>query len=221
MGRIRVVLAEDNLLAREGVTRLLEASEQVELVGVAADVDMLRDAVARLRPDVVVTDIRMPPDHTDEGIHIAAELRSSRPEIGVVVLSAHAEPLYALALFEDGSERRAYLLKDRLRDGGELERAIIEVASGRALVDPAIVGRLLDGDRRSNLDGLTARERQVLALIAEGRSNAAIAEELAITKRAVERHVNSIFARLELREDRDVHRRVRATLMYLSGTGRT
>jgi DNA-binding NarL/FixJ family response regulator len=217
MAPIRVVLGEDNLLARAGIAHLLESSDEVELIGVYEDLDHLRAAVDRLHPEVVLTDIRMPPDHADEGIQLAAELRSSHPEIGVVVLSVHAEPLHALALFEEGSDRRAYLLKDRLRGGNDLERAIIEVARGRALVDPRVVDKLLESPPRTKLDRLTERQREVLALVAQGMSNAAIADALMISKRAVENHVNSIFAKLELHEDRDVHRRVRAALMYLGG----
>jgi DNA-binding NarL/FixJ family response regulator len=219
MATIRVVLGEDNLLAREGIVRLLERSDDIELVEAYGDLQSVRAAVHTLRPDVVVTDIRMPPDYSDEGIRLASELRSSHPEIGVVVLSMHAEATHAMMLFEEGSNGRAYLLKDRLREGDELARAITEVARGGALVDPQVVDELLDMRPPTKLGVLTDREREVLALIAQGLSNTAIAEELTITKRAVEHHVNSIFAKLELRGDAHVDRRVRAALMYLAEDG--
>ncbi|HEY7206715.1 MAG TPA: response regulator transcription factor [Gaiellaceae bacterium] len=217
---IRVVLGEDSLLAREGIMRVLERDEEIALVEAAGDLDALRAAIDRERPDVLLTDIRMPPGHTDEGIRLAVELRSTHPEIGVVVLSQHGEPLYAIALFRDGSEGRAYLLKDRLRDEGELARAVREVAGGGSLVDSRVVADLVAMRTRSEdskLARLTDREREILALIAEGKSNGAIADELRITKRGVERHVNSIFGKLDLVESPDVSRRVLATLVYLSG----
>jgi len=169
----------------------------------------------------VLTDIRMPPSYTDEGIRLAAELRSSHPSMGVVVLSQHAQPLYAVSLFETGSERRAYLLKERLRNHSELGRALREVHQGGSVVDPQIVEELVAGHARhegSKLVRLTPRELETLGLVAEGRSNAAIAGSLVITKRAVERHINTIFGKLELRESDDVNRRVTAALMYLAGT---
>ena len=166
----------------------------------------------------MLTDIRMPPTNTDEGIRLAAELRSTHPEIGVVVLSQHAEPLYATALFEHGSDRRAYLLKERLRDGRELRRALHEVAGGGSVVDARSSRSSSAAQRRrenSRLDQLTPRELEILAMIAEGWSNSAIAETLSITKRAVERHINSIFSKLDLGESKDVSRRVKAVLDYL------
>jgi DNA-binding NarL/FixJ family response regulator len=220
MTPLRVVLGEDSYLAREGIIRVLEEIEGVELVAVCGTLPELRDAVDRLRPDVVLTDIRMPPTTTDEGIRLAGELRSTHPEIGVVVLSQHSEPLYAVALFEEGSDGRAYLLKERLRDPAELGRALHDVAAGGSLVDPRVVDRLLGqwGERGSSpLDRLSPREREVLALVAEGRSNSAIADALVITKHAVERHINSIFGKLELSESQDVSRRVKAALLYLAG----
>jgi DNA-binding NarL/FixJ family response regulator len=213
---IRVVLGESNLLAREGISRLLESSADIELVGVFDDVRGLREAVDRLQPDVVLTDIRMRPDQTDEGIRLASELRTSHPEIGIVVLSEHAEPVHAMKLFEDGSNGRAYLLKQRLRVGDDLTRAVMEVARGGALVDPRVVDELLEMRPRTKVSELTDREQGVLGLIAQGLSNAAIAEKLTITKRAVERNVNSIFAKLELRDDAQVDRRVTAALIYLA-----
>ena len=216
---IRLVLGEDSYLAREGITRVLEALDGVVLLESCGDLDALLDAVERQRPDVVLTDIRMPPTLTDEGIRIARELRSTHPEIGVVVLSQHVEPLYALALFEHGSDRRAYLLKERLRDPAELGRAVSEVAAGGSLVDPRVVDALLTrwGARAgSPIERLSPREREILALVAEGRSNSGIADGLVITRRAVERHINAIFAKLELNESVDVSRRVKAALLYLS-----
>ncbi len=216
---IRVVLGDDSFLAREGVARVLHSVEDVELVAVAEDLDELRAAVEREKPDAVLTDIRMPPTNTDEGIRLARELRSSHPEVGVVVLSQHADPSYAMALFADGSERRGYLLKERVKDEDELARALREVVAGGSLVDPRIVDRLVSARLDPGLDKLTPRERQILAMIAEGRSNNAIADTLMVTKRAVERHINGIFLKLDLGEASDVNRRVKAALLYLTGEG--
>jgi DNA-binding NarL/FixJ family response regulator len=213
---IRVLLGENNLLAREGISRLLENADEFELVGVFDRVQGLRAAVDRLQPDALVIDARMHPDQDDEGIRLTVELRTSHPEVGVVVLTEHAEPLHAMTLFEDGSNGRAYLLKDRLREVGDLSRAIAEVARGGALVDPRVVDGLLEMRPRTKVGELTDREQEVLALIAQGCSNAAIADELTITKRAVEHHVNAIFVKLELGEDPQVNRRVRAALIYLA-----
>jgi DNA-binding NarL/FixJ family response regulator len=221
--RIRVVLGEDSFVVREGIAAVLGRLAGIELVAACDDLDSLRETVDRTAPDVVLTDIRMPPTQTDEGIRLAAELRETHPRIGVVVLSQHAEPLYATALFANGSYRRAYLLKERLRDAAELERAIHEVAEGGALVDPRVVDRLLAARHRrehSPLRSLTPRELEILALIAEGRTNHAIGERLGITRRGVERHINGIFAKLELGDSDDVSRRVMAALVYLSGEGR-
>lgn len=216
---IRVVLGDDSFLAREGVARVLEGIDDVDLVGSCEDLDALRETVECLEPDAVVTDIRMPPTNTDEGIRFAGELRSSHPEVGVVVLSQHAEPAYAMSLFEDGSQQRAYLLKERVRDEDELARALREVVAGRSLVDPRIVDKLVSArlNHDPGLGKLTSREREILAMIAEGRSNTAIATELGIAKRAVERHINGIFLKLDLGESLDVNRRVKATLLYLTG----
>jgi DNA-binding NarL/FixJ family response regulator len=216
---ISVVLGDDSFLAREGIARVLESIEDVELVATCVDLDELRAAVERDTPDVVLTDIRMPPTNTDEGIRLARELRSTHPEVGVVVLSQHAEPSYAMALFADGSEQRGYLLKERVKDEEELARALREVVAGGSLVDPRIVDRLVSArlDQDSGLDRLTPRERQILAMIAEGRSNNAIADTLMVTKRAVERHINGIFVKLDLGEASDVNRRVKAALLYLTG----
>jgi DNA-binding NarL/FixJ family response regulator len=223
MSRIRVVLGEDSYLAREGITRVLAGAEDIELVAACGDLDELRAAVESYRPDVVLTDIRMPPSNSDEGIRLAAELRFSHPEIGVVLLSQHAEPMYAMVLFEEGSDGRAYLLKERLKDRGELTRALQEVAEGGSLVDARVVDKLLASRAQrkdSHLDKLTPRERQTLAMIAEGRSNNAIAGQLQITKRAVERHINAIFLKLDLGESDEVNRRVKAALAYLAGQDR-
>ena len=216
MTSIRVVVGEDSFIAREGIVSILGELEGVELVEASDDLDALREAVVRTSPDVVLTDIRMPPTNTDEGIRFAAELRASHPEIGVVVLSQHAEPRYATALFRDGSDRRAYLLKERIRDQAELSRALHEVAAGGSLVDSRIVDKLVSA-RGTQLGSLTPRQLQILALIAEGRSNSSIASRLGITKRAVERQINAIFLRLDLGEPEDVSRRVKAALLYLSG----
>jgi DNA-binding NarL/FixJ family response regulator len=217
---LRVVVGEDSFLTREAITALLNDTVGLDLVAACEDAESLRAAIAREEPDVVLTDIRMPPDHRDEGIRLANELRETRPEIGVVVLSQHAEPAYAVLLFEDGSHGRAYLLKESLKDRDELVRAVVTVAEGGSVVDPLIVEELLDLQRRrrdSPLERLTPRELEILGLIAEGRSNAAIAEKLVVTKRAVERHINSIFLKLNLRDSDDVSRRVKAALLYLSG----
>jgi DNA-binding NarL/FixJ family response regulator len=216
---IRVVVAEDSFLAREGIASILADIDDVELVELSRDLDELRSAVERTSPDIVLTDIRMPPTNTDEGIRFAAELRERHPEMGVVVLSQHAEPRYAMALFNAGSDRRAYLLKERLRDKGELSRAIHDVAAGRSLVDSRVVDKLVSSRQRrdSELGKLTRRELEILSLIAEGRSNGAIASSLGITKRAVERHINAIFLKLDLGKPEDVSRRVKAALIYLSG----
>jgi DNA-binding NarL/FixJ family response regulator len=216
---VRVVLAEDNLIAREGVTRVLERSEDIELVATCADAATLRATIDETHPHVVLTDIRMPPSETDEGIRIAEELRTSHPDIGVVVLSHYAEPAYALALFEAGPDRRAYLLKDHLRYRGELSNAIRAVAAGGSVVDARVVEKLLDRQARredSRLPTLTPREREILALIAEGHSNGAVAEALVVTKRAVEHHVNNIFFKLDLGDAKDVSRRVKAAMMFLA-----
>src|SRR5205809_2230161 len=220
MAPIRVVLAEDSFLAQEAIAGVLERIDGIELVARCGDLESLRGAIEEARPDVVVADIRMPPENTDEGIRLAAELRSTHPEIGVVVLSQHAEPTYAVVLFEQGSERRAYLLKDSVRSPAELSRALHTVAEGGSVVDPIVVEQLVEARRRredAQLDTLTPRELEILAMIAEGRSNAAIAEALVVTKRAVERHINSIFLKLDLREAEGVSRRVKAALHYLTG----
>lgn len=216
---IRVVVAEDSLILREGVQQLLADSPSVEVVAAYGDLDALLAAVEEDRPDVVLTDIRMPPSNTDEGIRLAARLRQTFPSTGVVVLSQYAEPPYVLALLEHGSDRRGYLLKERIHERGQLVSAIDAVARGGSLIDPKIVELLVDSKARleqSPLAELTPREREVLAEMAEGKSNAAIAESLVLTKRAVEKHVNAIFMKLGLAGSENVSKRVKATLMFLA-----
>jgi DNA-binding NarL/FixJ family response regulator len=219
---IRVVLGEDNLIVREGVRQLLEIDPELEVVTAVGDMTSLRDACERERPDVVITDIRMPPTHTDEGIRLAAELRERDPGIGVVVLSQYDDPIYALALLDHGSDRRAYLLKHRVHNRAELTAAIRAVSDGGSMIDPKIVEALVRarGDaERSPLNELTAREREVLGEIAQGKSNTAIAESLFLTKRAVEKHINAIFLKLGLADAEDVSKRVKAALILLAETG--
>jgi DNA-binding NarL/FixJ family response regulator len=216
---LRVVVGEDTAVVREGIVRMLGRSDDIEVVATAADAATLRASIAEHRPDVLLTDIRMPPTGTDEGIRIAVELRQSSPDVAVVVLSQHVEPTYAITLLEGGSAGRAYLLKDRLRDSTALTHAIREVAAGGSLVDPLVVDQLVAARTQregSPLRELTDREGEILAMIAEGRSNAAIAETLVVTKRAVERHINAIFLKLGLRDSEDVSRRVKAALLYLA-----
>ncbi len=204
---------------REGLRELLAAGPEVEVVAVCEDTYALLDAVDRETPDVVVSDIRMPPFRGHDGILVAAGLRETHPSIGVVILSQYADPGLALELFESGSEGRAYLLKERLGDRGELVEAIQAVAERRSVVDAKIIDLLIaqrSGSAVSPLDELTAREREVLAEVAVGRSNAAIAESLFLTKRAVEKHINAIFMKLNLRESEDTSRRVKAALIYLA-----
>ena len=216
---IRIALGEDSLIVREGVRQLLAIDPQVEIVAAVSDADSLRAACDEHRPDVVLTDIRMPPTSTDEGIRLAGELRDRHPDMGVVVLSQYADPLYALALLDRGSDGRAYLLKERVHNRAELMAAIRAVAEGGSMIDPKIVEALVAARsraERSPLNELTAREREVLSEIAQGKSNTAIAEALFLTKRAVEKHINSIFLKLGLADVEDVSKRVKAALMFLS-----
>ena len=216
---IRLVLAEDSFLMREGISASIELDDELELVAACGSYDELLAAVGTHRPDVVLTDIRMPPTQTDEGIRAADHIRTEHPEIGVVVLSQYVEPDYAVRLFADGSDGRAYLLKERVGDIAELSAAIQRVAAGGSVLDPAVVDALIEG-RASNatsvLDRLTEREREVLAEMATGRSNAAIGANLFISPRSVEKHIGSIFTKLDLPETDDVNRRVRAVLVYLT-----
>jgi DNA-binding NarL/FixJ family response regulator len=219
---VRVVLAEDSFLVREGLQQLLESSPTVDVVATCGDVDELFEAIDRERPDVVLTDIRMPPTRTDEGIQVASRLRESHPGTGVLILSQYSEPRYVLELLDQGSDGRGYLLKERVRDRGQLVSAIDAVARGGSLIDPKIVEVLVAARSRSEhspLLQLTERELEVLAEIASGKSNNAIAESLVLTKRAVEKHINSIFMKLGLASAEDVSKRVTATLLYLAQTG--
>ena len=216
---IRVVVAEDSFILREGLQQLLAGSPTVEVVAAYGDLDTLLAAVDQDRPDVVLTDIRMPPSNTNEGIRLAARLRETRPLTGVVILSQYAEPHYILALLEHGSDRRGYLLKERIHDRGQLVSVIDTVARGGSVIDPKIVELLVDSKARiepSPMGELTPREREVLAEMAEGKSNAAIAASLVLTKRAVEKHVNAIFSKLGLSDSENVSKRVKATLMFLA-----
>jgi DNA-binding NarL/FixJ family response regulator len=216
---IRVVFADDSYLIREAVMQLLASQADIEVVGSCADLDSLLKEIEAQRPDVVLTDIRMPPDGRDEGIRAAEYLREQNPEIGVVVLSQYSDPNYALALLEKGSARRGYLLKERVSDPEQLVGAIREVASGGSVIDPQVVDALIAARRRrdeSSLAELTPREREVLGEMAQGKNNAAIAESLVLTERAVEKHINSIFSKLGFSFEKDVHRRVKAVLLYLS-----
>ena len=218
---IRVAIAEDSLLVREGIERLLGADPDIDVTSICEDLPGLLAAVDVDTPDVVLTDIRMPPTGTDEGIQAAVALRESHPEVGVVVLSQYAEPAYALALLDAGSERRAYLLKERLSDASQLVGAINQVAAGGSVVDPKVVDVLVAAKSRaktSPLTALTERELEVLAEIAQGKNNAAVAESLVLSVRAVEKHINSLFSKLGLSEETDTSRRVKAVLLYLSAT---
>jgi DNA-binding NarL/FixJ family response regulator len=218
---IRVVLAEDTYLTREGIARVIEQAEDLELVAVCEDAEAARNAIDEHEPDVLVTDIRMPPTGSDEGIRLAGELRQTHPRVGVVVLSQHAELLYAMELFDEGTEGRAYLLKERVRDEGELHRAIRDVAVGGTAVDPRIVNELFQArvnGPEGRLGLLTPREHDILRLLAEGRSNVAIASELGLSTRTVEHAINAIFPKLGLRRSDDVNRRVKAALLYLAGS---
>ena len=216
---LRVVLAEDNYLLREGVRQLLELTDEVELVGAVGDLSSLERAIEEQQPDVVITDIRMPPTGTDEGLQAAERLRSERPEVGVVVLSQYVEPAYALTLLEKGAAGRAYLLKERISDIEQLVTAVREVARGGSVIDPRVVEALVAARARSTsspLAQLTPREMEVLALLAQGRNNAGIAAQLFLSERAVEKHINAIFSKLGVSEEPDVHRRVKAVLLYLA-----
>jgi DNA-binding NarL/FixJ family response regulator len=214
---LRVVLAEDNLLMREGIRSVLALDDDVDLVATAASYDELLAAVEAHHPDVV-TDIRMPPNQTDEGIRAANQFRESHPELAVVVLSQYVEPDYAVRLFDRGSDKRAYLLKERVGDPEELHSAIRRVHEGGSVVDPKVVETLIEAraaDRPTVLDRLTARELEVLSHMARGESNAAIGDALFISPRSVEKHINAIFTKLDLIQEPESHRRVRAVLVYL------
>ena len=216
---IRVALADDSLLVREGLEQVLGSQPDIDVVASCADLPSLLEAVETVRPDVVLTDIRMPPSRSDEGIQAATELRRSHPSIGVVVLSQYAEPSYALALLEHGTDGRGYLLKERVHDGAELRSAVETVAEGGSVIDPKVVELLVTARTRADdspLAELTPREREVLAEIAQGKSNAAIGESLVLTKRSVEKHINSIFLKLDLADADSVSKRVKAALLFLA-----
>jgi DNA-binding NarL/FixJ family response regulator len=219
---LHVVIAEDNYLVREGARRLLEDSGEVEVVAAVGTAEELLDAVQRLAPDVVVTDIRMPPGHHMEGIEAAHAIRRDHPEVGVVVLSQHAQEAYAFELLKNGTGGLAYLLKDRVGDLDELLRALHEVHAGRSVIDPKVVEALVA--RRARLDdspiaALTPRELDVLREMAQGKTNAAIGESLFLSESAVEKHINAIFTKLGLSAEPQVHRRVAAVLRFLRDSG--
>ena len=218
---VRVVFAEDNYLVREGTAALLDSTEGVEVVGIATNLEELLLAVDELGPDAVLTDIRMPPTNSTEGIDAARKIRGEHPEIGVVVLSQFAEEDYAYELLKDGAAGLGYLLKERVADVTELVRALNEVAKGGSVLDPKVVEALVAAKDRmahSPLAQLTDREREVLSHMAQGQNNAAIAASLFLTERAVEKHINSLFHKLGLTEEPDVHRRVMAVLAFLRET---
>jgi DNA-binding NarL/FixJ family response regulator len=219
---IRLVLAEDHYLVREGIRRLLAAQPDMEVAAVCGDLGALLDAVEAESPDVVVTDIRMPPRGLDEGIQAALRLRETRPEVGVVVLSTYSEPSYALALLEGGSGGRAYLLKERVEDIEQLVSAIRAVADGGSVIDPKVVEALVAEkarEKESPLAQLTPRERDVLREMAEGKNNAGIAGALVLTERSVEKVIHSIFLKLGLAWEPAVHKRVKAVILYLAEAG--
>jgi DNA-binding NarL/FixJ family response regulator len=216
---IRVALADDSLLIRAGLEQILAGEPEVDLVASCADVDELLDVVTASDVDVVLTDIRMPPTMSNEGIQLASRLREIAPKVGVLILSNYGDAHYALELLESGAERRGYLLKERIHDRAQLRAAILTIAKGGSMMDPKIVdGLVAERLRRdgSPLASLSPREREVLAEIAQGKSNAAIAESLVLTKRAVEKHINSIFLKLHLAPADDVNKRVKAALLFLS-----
>ena len=216
---LRVVLADDAYLVREAIAHVLAGAPSVEVVAVCSDRETLRRAIEADEPDVVITDIRMPPGPDDEGIRIAAELRDSHPARGVVLLSQYLEPRYAVDLFAGGSDGRAYLLKERIHDRTELIAAIEATAMGGSVIDPKVVEMLVAAHSvvaTSPLSGLTQRERAILGEIAQGKSNGAIARSLMLSKRAVEKHINSLFTKLELPESEEVSRRVKAALLFLA-----
>ena len=215
---IRVVLAEDHALFREGVQQLINREDDLDVVGTASDEAELMQLVDDLSPDVVVTDIRMPPTGTDEGVRAATRFSESHPDMGVVVLSQYSSPAYALALLDRGSAGRAYLLKDTVADVGQLVGAIRAVAEGGSMIDPSVVDALVS-TRNKKADGierLTPREHEVLGEMAQGKSNGAIANTLVLSERAVEKHINSIFSKLGLTEEPQTNRRVKAVLMLLA-----
>jgi DNA-binding NarL/FixJ family response regulator len=216
---IRVVLADDHYLVREGVRRLLDSEPEIEVAATCGDLESLLAAVEEEQPDVVLTDIRMPPTGVDEGIQAAERLRTTHPQIGVVVLSQYGEPGYAVALLEGGTARRAYLLKERVDDLGQLLGAIRAVTDGGSMIDPKVVELLVaekSHEEASPLSELTPREHDVLREMAEGKNNAAIAESLFLTERSVEKVIHAIFQKLDLTWEPSIHKRVKAVVLYLA-----
>lgn len=216
---IRVILADDNVIVREGLREILAGDPGIDVVAACSDLGELFESVAVQRPDVVVTDIRMPPSNTDEGIRVASELRRTHPSVGVVVLSQYSEPAYVLALLESGSDGRAYLLKDHVHDRQQLASTVEAVAQGGSVIDPKIVEVLVSARARaesSPLEALTERERTVLAEIAEGKSNIAVARSLSLSTRAVEKHTHAIFVKLGLVSSQETSKRVKAALLFLA-----
>ena len=215
---IRVVVAEDSYLTRRAIIHLLDGAGSVVVVGESEDATTVEQLIDQERADVLITDIRMPPSGEDEGVRLAARLRNSHPALGVLVISAYADVNYALKLFENGCDGRGYLLKDRIRNRRQLIDAVAAVANSHTVTDPSVIDNLVQsrGQRLSKLDELTPRELETLALVAEGLSNADIAESLVLTKRAVEKHVNAIFTKLDLGDPDHVSRRVKAALLYLA-----
>ena len=219
---IRVIVADDSFIVREGIEEILAGCDGVVVEASCADRDSLLSEIDAREPDVVLTDVRMPPTSTDEGIEVAARLRETHPRIGVVILSQYSDPSYALRLFDSGSEGRAYLLKDRVHNRADLLDAIEATAAGRSVVDPKVVEILIHAQtraERSPISELTPRELEVLAAIAEGKSNTAIAEDLVLTKRAVEKHINAIFLKVGLThaaDSEEVSKRVKAALLFLA-----
>jgi DNA-binding NarL/FixJ family response regulator len=222
--RLRIVIAEDNYLVREGMRQLLESSGDVQVLAAVSTADDLLDAVSRLQPDAVITDIRMPPGHHMEGIEAALAIRAAHPQVGVVVLSQHADEAYAFQLLREGTAGLAYLLKERIGDRSELLRALHETVAGRSVIDPIVVEALVGRKARlatSRLRELSARELDVLRQMAQGKTNPAIAEALALSGSAIEKHINAIFSKLGLSEEPQVHRRVAAVLTFLRETTHT
>jgi DNA-binding NarL/FixJ family response regulator len=218
--RISILIAEDSLLVRDSVARALSTDPDVTVVGAAEDYDSAVELIEKHRPTIVVTDIRMPPTSTDEGIRLARWMRTAHPDVGVIVLSQYAEPSYAAGLLEDGTAGRGYLLKERVAHFDELNDAVRQVAAGGTVLDPLVVEALLNQPRSApTLSRLTPREREVLSELATGFSNRTVAQRLVLSQRAVEKHINSIFAKLELTADDAVDRRVKAVLMFLNDGG--
>jgi DNA-binding NarL/FixJ family response regulator len=218
-GTIRVLIAEDNFLVSEGIRRIVEAEPDLEVACVCGDLPSLLQEVGRVQPDIVLTDIRMPPDGADEGIRAAAMFRESPADVPVLVLSQYVEPEYALKLLERGARARGYMLKDRVLEPDQLAAAIREVANGGSVIDPQVVESLVRArsrPKRSPLSGLTSREREVLSDMAQGKNNEAIAAALQMTLAGVEKHINAIFSKLGLSEEKEIHRRVKAVLKFLS-----